>query len=869
MKLLRRLHYWLRNSRHAADLAEEMEFHRAMLARDGAPPAALGNTTLARDGAPPAALGNTTLAREDARAVWIWPWLESLWQDAAYGIRAMRREPAFTLTALAALASAIGVNTSLFTVFNAFALQSWTVRDPASVVTIHRFTRDGGGDFGIAEYRYFAQHAHSFAGLIAMRNGEEVKLDDRPLQLTYVSANYFRLLGIGLERGRGFLDEEDNPGDPQAVVVLSYLTWQNRFGGDPQIVGRRIRLDDVPFTVVGVAPEDFHGTNPLANDVWAPLPAKLLLRPSDAGSRAWLTSPDFCCTPIAGRLAPGVTRHAAEAEISVLLHQFLAETHVVRDPARIVVAGTSWIESPRKKRQVIPTLSVLFLAVTLILLLACANVGNLLVARAAARRREIAVRLSLGGSRIRLVRQLLVESLLLALAAAAVAFPLGFIASKGLIRRLAGPAWYPLTPDLHVLAYTLAIAFLSCLAFGLAPALHGTSGGIATALKSDATLGRARLPLRSVLLAVQVAISVVLLAGAGILVRGLSRAQNIDPGFDVRNVTVLSVELPAKEYTGPRTQALTANLEAQLEHSPDLPASALAQGAPLGNATYSTNFQLLTPQRSPMMQIWAMQISPAYFDVLRIRIVEGHNLTADDTPACVVVNQSAAKRWWPGESAIGKSVFAYRKVRQVVGVVADTYTHDLHTSDEPMLYLPITGAQGAPVILVHDRNTAAVDRVAALVKQIEPRAQLRSEPLSANFDRQMEPNLIGAEIAGFLGLLALGIASVGMAGVFAYVVGRRTREIGVRMALGAESSQIVRLVLASTLRPLVSGLAVGLTLAGAVSLLLAGLLPGVKSTDPLAYINVVLLLGVAVALASAVPARRATKVDPVKALRCD
>jgi len=854
MKLLRRLRYWLDNTRHAADLAEEMEFHRAMLTRDGAPPATLGNTTL---------------AGEDARAVWIWPWLESLWQDAVYGLRAMRREPAFTATALAALACAIGVNTGLFTVFNAFALQSWTVRDPASVVTIHRFTRDGGGGFGIAEYRYLTQHSRSLAGLIAMSNGEEVKLGDRPLQLTYVSGNYFRLLGVGLERGRGFLDEEDNPADPQPVVVLSHDTWQNRFGGDPQIVGRVIRLDDVPFTVVGIAPEDFHGTNPLRNEVWAPLPAKLLLRPSDPASLAWLTNPDFCCTPIAGRLAPGVTRAAAEAEVSVLLHQFLAETRVVRDPFRIVMAGTSWIESPRKKRQVIPTLSILFLAVTLVLLLACANVGNLLLARAAARRREIAVRLALGGSRIRLIRQLLVESLLLALTAAAIAFPLGFVASKGLIRRLAGPAWYPLTPDLHVLAYTLAVAVVSCVAFGLAPALHGTSGGIAAALKADAPLGRTRLPLRSILLGVQVAISVVLLVGAGILVRGLARAQNIDPGFDFRNVTVLSVELPARQYTGPRTQVLTANLEAQLDRSPGLPSSALAQGAPLGNATFSTNFQLLTPRRSPMMQIWATQISPAYFDVLRIRFMEGHNFTADDTPPCLVVNQSAAKRWWPGESAVGKSVFAYRKVRQIVGVVADTYTHDLHTSDEPMLYLPITGAQGAPVVLVHDRNSAAVDRVAAMVKQIEPRAQIHAEPLSDNFDRQMEPNLIGAALAGFLGILALGIASVGMAGVFAYVVGRRTREIGVRMALGAESAQIIRLVLGSALRPLAFGLAVGLALSAAVSILLAGLLPGVKSSDPLAYLNVVFLLGLAVALASAVPARRATKVDPVRALRCE
>jgi predicted permease len=852
-KLIRRLRYWLTSRSHAADLAEEMEFHRAMLARAGAAPATLGNTTI---------------AGEDARAVWIWPWLESLWQDAAYGLRAMRRQPAFTATALLALSSAIGVNTSLFTVFNAFALQSWTVRDPASVVTIHRFTRNGGGDFGIAEYRYLAQHSQTLSGLIAMRNGQEVRLDERPLQLTYVSGSYFRVLGVGLERGRGFLDEEDRVGDPQPVVVLSHDTWQNRLGGDPRIIGRIIRLDGVPFTVVGVTPEDFHGTNPLRNEAWAPLPARLLLRPHDTGVKPWLTQPDYCCTPIAGRLAPGVDRGRAAAELSVLLDQFRAENHLSLEGQRVVLSGTSWMASPRKKKQVIPTMTLLFLGVTLVLLLACANVGNLLLARAAARRREIAVRLSLGGSRLRLVRQLLVESLLLALTAAAIAFPVSVVASQAFIRRLAGPAWYPISPDVHVLVYTLAVALLSCIAFGLAPALHGTSGGIASALKTDAPLNRARMPLRSILLGVQVAISVVLLAGAGMLVRGLQRAQSIDPGFDVRNVTVISIDLPASQYTGPRIQTLTAELQSQLEAARDLPSSGLAQAAPLGNSTYMTDFQVLEPVKSPLLHIWVSSVTPGYFDALRIRFLEGRNFTRDDAAQGLIVNQSAARRWWPGDTPIGKSVLVNTKVRKIVGVVNDTCTRDLSTSAEAMLYLPFTGSLDT-VVLVHGLGPAAVERIAAMVKQIEPRAQVRAEPLSANFDRQMQPSVIGAALAGFLGLLALGIASVGMSGVFAYVVGRRTREIGVRMALGAQPAQIVRLVLGSTLRPLACGLGVGLALAAAVSILLAGLLPGVKASDPLAYANVVLLLGLAVALASAVPARRATKVDPVNALRCE
>ena len=548
-KLIRRLRYWFESRRRADDLAEEMEFHRAMLAADGAPPAALGNTTL---------------AREDARAVWIWPWLESLWQDAVYGLRSMRRQPVFTATALLALGSAIGINTSLFTFFNAIALQTWTVRDPGRVVTVHRFIPQGGESFGIAEYRYLAANTRTLSGVFAMRGSEPVKLDNRPLRLTYVSGNYFRVLGVDPEPGRGFLDEEDRAGDPQAVVVISHDLWQNHFASDPQIVGRAIRLDDIPFTVIGVAPATFTGTNPPRTDLWTPLPARALLRPNDPGVKPWLTAPEVCCTPLAARLAPGVSRELAEAELAVLLNQFRAENHLPAVPSRIVLAGTSWIAGPRKKSQAVASIALLFTSVTLVLLLACANVGNLLLARAAARRREIAVRLSLGGSRTRLVRQLLVESLLLALGAAAVALPMGFFTASAVLRRLA-PDWsLRIAPDFRVLAYTLAITLLSCLAFGLAPALHATASGIATALKSDAHLAHTRLPLRSVLLSVQVAISVLLLTGAGILVRGLQRAQNIDPGFDVRHVTVLSIDLPASQYAGPRTQTLTAELEAQL-----------------------------------------------------------------------------------------------------------------------------------------------------------------------------------------------------------------------------------------------------------------------------------------------------------------
>ena len=852
-RLLRRLRYWLHRGKMDAELAEEMEFHRAMLADSGQAGAAMGNTTL---------------AREDARAVWIWPWLESVWQDSVYAVRTMRREPGFTITALLALGSAIGLNTSLFTIFNAVALRPWPVHDPSRVVTLHRFVREGGGDFGIAQYRYFAQYSRAFSGLIAMRNGERVKMDDHPLQLTYVSGNYFRVLGVEMERGRGFLDQEDLTGAPEAVAVISHDLWENRFGADPQIVGRTIRLDDIPFTVVGVTPAEFTGTNPLRNDIWTPLPSRKLLRPNDPSVQGWLTSPDFCCTPVAGRLAPGVTRAQAEDELAILANQFRSQNRMGGQRPQILVAGTSWIESPRKKRQVLPMILTLFFAVTLVLLLACANVGNLLLARAAARRQEIAVRLSLGGSRFRLIRQLLVESMLLALAAAGLGLVMALVVPAAVLRRLAEDQTFHVAPDLNVLMYTIAVAVLSCLAFGLAPALHGTRGGISAALKAGAEgAPPKRLPLRSVLLSVQVAISVILLANAGLLVRGLQRAQAVDPGFDVQNVTVLSIDLPASQYTGPRTKQLTRDLLAQLDRSRDLPACGLTLNPPLSNSNYSTSFQLKDRQRSPVLHIFSNEISGGYVDALGMRLLAGRNFVPEDTARnVVIINEAAAKRWWPGENPLGRIILADEKMRQIVGVISDTYTNDL-SSIEAVIYFPITGRWGAPFIVVHDRGAAALDLIAAIVKQMEPRAQVRAEPLTASFSRKLQPSIYGSELAGFLGLLALAIASVGMSGVFAYVVGQRTREIGVRMALGAQPSQIVRLVLGSSVRALASGLVCGIAGAAAISALVANALPGIHPLDPLAYSSVVLLLSAAVALASAVPARCATRVDPVRALR--
>jgi len=681
-----------------------------------------------------------------------------------------------------------------------------------------------------------------------------------------VSGNYFSTLGVGMARGRGFRPDEDRVDDPQAVAVLNYQTWQTRFGADPNIVGRLLRLDEIAFTVVGVASPDFAGTDPNRSDFWVPFPARLLLRPHDPSVRSFLTSPDHCCSPMAGRLAPGYTRAQGAAEVALLAGQFRNQSE--RESGHAIVAnGTAMLQaSGRKKRSAVSILVAMFTAITLVLLLACANVGNLLLARAAARRTEIAVRLSLGGSRLRLIRQLLVESLALAASAAVIGLAIAWVAPAAILARAVPENAIRIRPDLTVCAYTAGIAVLACLAFGLAPALHGTRD-IAGALKSDARSTGHRFALRGILLAAQVAISVVLLAAAGLLVRGLQHAQRLDPGFRVSEITIATLDLPASAYSGPRAATFTAQFEDALSSASGLPPLAVTSDAPMANSRDWTSMRPseLPPDRDKMVQFH--EITGAYFDVLGIPIVAGRNFTRDDTRRQVaIVNETAVNRFWNGVNPVGKTIASNQKLWEVVGVARDAHTTGLDTI-EPTMYWPMVARNGIPQLLIAGATPAVRDRIAGLARQLDSKARVTFTPLSDNLRSQLEPSKYAAAIAGALGFLALALASIGMSGVFAYAVRQRTREIGVRMALGAQPAQVVRLVLGANLHAVAWGLAIGVAGAAAASKLLRPLMIGASPFDPLAYLAMFGLLAVAAAAASFLPARRAAGVDPVTALR--
>ena len=850
MKLFRRLQYILRRNRADSELAEEMEFHEAMLAAEGAD---------ARR-----AMGNNTISREDARAVWLAPWIESLGQDIQYALRGFARQPGFTLVAVLALSFAIGMNTSLFTVFNAVALRPWSVPDPGRVVRLYAVVKhppqgmDNINGFGYAQYRYLAGHTRSMSGLLIERGEGGLRLENRKARIETVSDSYFRVLGIGMYQGRGFLPGEDDAANPKAVAVLSFTTWQNRFGGDPNLIGGTVRVEELPFTIVGIAPADFGGTSPEHTDLWVPLSAMQLVTPADPVARSFETDPHFCCADVSGRLAPGVTREQARSELSLLFAEYQNSIH--EESAGVVVAGTPLLQRPgRKTVQIYAVFGIMFAAVILVLLLACANVGNLLLARAAARRREIAVRLSLGAGRDRIVRQLLTESLALASIAGAVGIAIAYLLPGPLFSRAVGETSLDLKPDLTVLLYTFSLAVLACIAFGLAPALHGTRGAVADALRQRWD-GGSRASLRSILLSAQVAISVVLLVGAGLLVRAIQHAHTIDTGFQVDGISSVTLEFPSSAYRAQRFSAFYQELSGALAGMP----YGFSTLEPLGNSRNFTSFSLPGAAQSQSQLILTNTVSAGYFDVLHIPILEGRNFQPSDaTEPVILVNRAMASRYFPGQTAVGRSIVTGKTFR-IVGVVRDSHTWALDSID-PAIYYPVNfGTTPRLLIPATPANLAAVE---AAVKRLDSRVEVHAQSLSQILDRWLSMSRIGAVVAGMLGLLALTLASIGVSGVFAYAVQQRTQEIGIRMALGARPAQVTRVVFSWAARSLLAGMTVGLIGAFAGSRLLAQYLLGLSSLDPFAYLSAIFVLAAAGLAATWLPTRRAVRLNPVQALR--
>jgi predicted permease len=868
--LFRRLVFWLRHRQAQDDLAAEMEFHRAAHQR-----------TLEERGVPPRdaavesrrAMGNVTLAREDARGVWLASWIESVWQDVSYAVRALWRQPGFTLLAMGAMTAGIGLNVSLFTVYTALAMKPWAVREPAQVVrvlndsTFDLRKRAGGGPsgFSAAEVDYFTQHAKTFTGFTIAGRSVTVSVGDGEAAGYWVGGNYFSLLGVDMAAGRGFVAEEDRLDAPAAVAVISHGYWWRQFGGDPGVVGRQIRFDGVPVTVVGVTSPRFLGTTPERVDVWLPLASAPLLRPDDGWVKAVATKPANCCTPVAARLAPGVSAEQAQAELVVLAKQFRGQRP--GDNGGVSLRGTQVFSDPKADGSAV--FVPLFVGMLLVLLLACANVGNLLLARGAARRREIAVRLSLGASRARLIRQLLTESLVLACAAGAA----GILVASWLPAQItklatARPTALQLEPDALVLAFTVGICAVACVLSGLAPALDATRRNAAVALKGGSALPGARFSLRTLLLSVQVAAVVVLLVAAGVMVRSAGRATDRALADGARGLSVVSIQAPGRGYDAARTRAVALQLEAALLGSAPPGTLALTSTPPLGSGNIKGGFRL--PGNDEDQNNAVFEVSPTYFGLMGSIIVDGRALEPSDARRqVIVVNETMARQFWPGKRAVGQRIVCAAGgwnmpgELEIVGVVQDSFLTSM-TQVEPTVFQPVT-YRALPYVLA--ANHAGAAAAAAAAARIEPGLRVRVQSIEAGLAPRLRNGRVGAVIAGALGFIALGFACVGMFGVFAFWVRQRTQEIGIRMALGAQSSDVVRLVMGTTARAVLVGLAAGLVASVAGSRLLRSFLFGLSGIDPVTYVAVAAILIVASLVAAWLPARRATRIDPLVALR--
>jgi len=877
-RLLQRLLNRIRYRHFDADLAEEIEFHRAMRQRDrqrDGLTAAQARAMSHRD------MGNITLARESAREVWIASWFDTVRQDVRYGIRSLRGQPGFTIAACAALVLGIGLNTSLFTFFNAVALRPWCVADPGRVVTANYVHSSASGrgtsGFGIAEYGYLRDHARTFSGLIAWRQ-ETVRLEDeeigRETTFAFVSGNFFDVLGVRVQQGRGFLPGEDRPGAPQAVAVIGYRFWERHFAADPAVIGRIFRVDDVPFTVVGVAPAGFDGTEPPnTQNFWVPLASIQLLSADPAQALSLLTNPGHCCSRLAGRLAPGVVREQARAELELLSRQYRTQWHDPRwsdqhNGIALALRGTPLLAQPGVKAQLMIVLALMFSAVVLVLLLACANVGNLLLARALARQREFAIRLSLGASRYRIVRQLLTEGLMLSCCAGAMSLLVAY-RLPAFVLHAAVRAEIPsdITPDARVLAFTFGVALAACMLFALAPALSVTRAVMQMRMaRRDVTRTGRRL--RSGLLAVQLALSMTLLVSASLLVRGVQHAQTRDPGFQLDGVLVASLAFPARAYDQNRTRDFVSALYTALNSDAGAGTAALTNTVPLGNARNMTGFRLAGEDEKQSRMIQIESVSPEYFALLKIPIVAGRHLDAGDRPGgAITINEEMARRYWPDANPIGQSLVFGNRRREIVGIVRDAHTTGLDAVDP--VYYEVTAGGSSTRLLLRPQTSDPAPRLQAIVSGLDKRVSVQVLPLASYRDRSLESSRVIAATAGTVGLLALLLASVGVFGVFSYVVHERTREIGIRIAIGARSSQVIRLVLRSTVWAMLGGLSVGLVASFVVSSVLTGQLYGISRLDPTAYGFVAVVLTMAATLATWLPARRATRIDPATALRVE
>jgi putative ABC transport system permease protein len=821
--------------------------------------------------------------------------IADFWQDLRYGVRMLGKRPGFTAVAVLTLALGIGVNTTIFSFFNQFSLRPLSVKDPDTIVRLeYRAAKPWGeGAFSFPDYLHFRDNARSYAGLIASDGNVFLLNSESPepqrVFVMFVSDNFFSELGAGLSIGRTFTAEENRAPGESPVVVLSYYFWQRHFAGDPQVVGKTLRFHGKSFTVIGVTAREFVGLQLDAPDVWTPLLMRSEMTTEWASARKkedGIGAHDNRWLRVYGRLKPGVTLEQSRAEADLLMSQLISAYPAIDAKDRANVLSTAPIA--RMDRGDWQVGGMVLGSTLLVLLIACSNVANLLVARAAGRQKEIGMRLCLGASRGRLIRQLLTESLLLAglggLAGLLLAWWSAGLLAAELLSTLGEGDWKVLdfTPDARVLGFTFLISLLSGVVFGLAPALRASRADLVATIKDEGAAFSQRMTrswLRSGLVVTQVSLCMVLLAAAGLLLRGLIRATTIERGFETKKVLAIELEFDKSGNDNTRQQQIEQALAARLETLPG--AQAVSRTSGLTSVRSITVAGEGAKADSVITDASFYPVTPRYFETLSIPILRGRGFTEDEMRAgefVVVISETTARNLWPDQDPLGKIVKGGRATFQVIGVARDAQNNRPGEIPPTLFYRPLRPndrdvGRDEPNLLVRtERDLNEMKAMArAAAQSLDPALKLEADSLENFLDEMSDvrETRAASELTILLGLLALLLASTGLYGVMAYTVSQRTREIGIRMALGAQAGDVMKLVLRQGMKLVLLGVALGTGAALGVTRVVKFLLFGLSATDPLAYASVALLLMLVALLACWLPARRATSVDPMVALRSE
>jgi predicted permease len=933
MKWIRRIGALFGRHNLSAENDEELRFHLSMLEETQVK---AGLELAEARFAARRRFGNTTLLQERMHDADVLTFLESFLRDVRFAARMLSKHPGFTAIAVFALAIGIGVNTAVFTAYKAVLMERLDAKHPGELVNVYRTTaQDPYQDkFSYPDFEYYRDHNRVFSGLVAT-TGDELALSGvdgiggaensvgsavagafgfrfpsvmhggaEYVSAVMVSENYFSVLGVGAVRGRVFVPQDAHDLDVNPAVLMSENYWQRRFHGDIALLGKQVKLNGASFTVIGITPADFLGTNVNVPNFWLPMRLWPLL---NEATDVLHDREDFCCA-LYGRLAPGASLLQAQAEMTGLAAR-LRLLHTPHSegtkPITITLYPGSHVRPFSVKHDPGLAFAILLImgAVGLVLLIACANVASLQLARSAARQREIGVRLSLGAGRSRIIRQLLTESALLGMLAGGASMLMAWFALRLLMIEVAaslpmewGNIALHVEPDAHVFGYVFTVSLIAGILFGLAPALESSRPDLSSALKDEGARFAFRLRnarLRDLLVGLQVAASLFLLIGAGLLIRGSIRATAISPGYESKKVIWMNINFPAGfNFTHARQLAEIRALRSGLRNVPgvrSVSSGNAPDGGGLRNARYGVDGAKPPDTDSPST-VYYSYVESNYFDTLGIPLLRGRSFAenANGREATVVVSEAAARELWPGQDPIGRTLTLDGSHEfhangelvptgtpyQVISVVKSTRGVIPGEADAKKVYLPLPSDRIDDVSLLVRCNGDPKQIIRELGKQVQlvdKNLVVYAETLDGLLTSTpiFVISRLSALFATIIGVLGLLLACVGICGTVNYAVVRRTREIGIRMALGARRSDVLRLILGESGRPVLIGVLVGLLAAAAASRVLRALLFGLSAFDPWSFAGIGISCLFIALVAAYVPARQAATVDPMIALRCE